>query len=133
MKSASKKKRLAGSKARTSRSQTRNQAKSSIQRQALSDLLVNQIGEEELNTVTDPLLKLMARCERQRGDRPLPRPFASTAGENGSSGEIAGAALANPFTEAGTLSNVTVGPNRYYINNVFNLADGAAASGTALA
>jgi hypothetical protein len=100
--------------------------------EALSDLLVNQIGEEELNTVTDPLLSSWHDARGEEVTDLCRDAFASTAGENGSSGEIAGAALANPFTEAGTLSNVTVGPNRYYINNVFNLATGGCVGGVGL-
>jgi len=89
---------------------------------ALSDLLVNQIAEEEMNTVTDPLLNAWHDTKGEEATDLCRNSFASTAGEGGSVGEIAGSVLANPLTEAGTLSNVTVGPRRYYINNVFSLS-----------
>jgi hypothetical protein len=89
----------------------------------LPDVLVNQIGEEEMNTVTDPLLDSWQTPKGEEATDLCRDVFAGTAGENGSGGEIAGEALANLHTDAGTLSNVTVGPNRYYINNVYSQGD----------
>jgi PKD domain-containing protein len=91
--------------------------------EGLSDLLVNQIAEEEMNTVTDPLLASWHDAKGNEATDICRDFFASTAGEGGSHGEIAGSATAVQETEAGTLSNVTVGAHRYYINNVFSLSD----------
>ena len=99
---------------------------------ALSDLIVNQIAEEEMNTVTDPLLNAWQDTRGEEATDLCRNFFASTAGENGSGGEIAGSVVANPLTEAGTLSNVTVGPHRYYINNVFTLATDGCSGGPGL-
>jgi hypothetical protein len=100
---------------------------------ALSDLLVNQISEEEMNTVTDPLLNAWQDTKHEEATDLCRNFFASTAGEGeGDVGEIAGSVVANPLTEAGTLSNVTVGPGRYYINNVFSLSGGSCSGGPGL-
>jgi len=99
---------------------------------ALSDLVVNQIAEEEMNTVTDPLLNAWQDTKGEEATDLCRNFFASTAGEGGSGGEIAGSVVANPLTEAGTLSNVTVGPGRYYINNVFSLSGGSCLGGPGL-
>jgi hypothetical protein len=99
---------------------------------ALSDVLVNQIAEEEMNTVTDPLLDSWQTPKGKEATDICRDVFAGTAGENGSDGEIAGAVAANPRTFAGTLSNVTVGPGRYYINNVYNRAGGGCDGGLGL-
>ncbi len=96
----------------------------------LSDLLVNQIAEEEVNTVTDPLLGSWQNASGEEATDLCRNVFAGTAGASG--GGIGGSATANLFTEAGTLSNVTIGPGRYYINNVFNLATGGCAGGVGL-
>ncbi len=96
----------------------------------LSDVLVNQIAEEEVNTVTDPLLGSWHNASGDEATDLCRNVFANTAGPKG--GEIAGSATANLFTEAGTLSNVMVGPGRYYINNVFNLAEGGCVGGVGL-
>jgi hypothetical protein len=99
---------------------------------ALSDLLINQIAEEEINTVTDPLLNAWQDAKSEEATDLCRNFFASTAGEEGSGGEIAGSVVANPLTEAGTLSNVTVGPGRYYINNVFSLSGYSCSGGPGL-
>jgi hypothetical protein len=99
---------------------------------ALSDLLVNQIAEEEMNTVTDPLLASWHDAKGNEATDICRDFFASTAGEGDSRGEIAGSATAQKETEAGTLSNVTVGAHRYYINNVFSLSDDRCSGGLGL-
>jgi hypothetical protein len=98
----------------------------------LSDLLINQIAEEEINTVTDPLLGSWQDNKGEEATDLCRNFFASTAGEEDSDGEIAGSATANLLTGAGTLSNVTVGPGRYYINNVFSLSEKACSGGLGL-
>jgi hypothetical protein len=99
---------------------------------ALSDLLVNQISEEEMNTVTDPLL---GSWKDNKGDEVTDicrDVFAGTAGEGESHGEVTGSVAAQKGTQAGTLSNVTLGEHRYYINNVFSLAEGGCSGGLGL-
>jgi PKD domain len=86
----------------------------------LTDLLVNQISEEEMNIITDPLLGSWQNASGAEVTDLCRNAFASTAGSGG--GAIGGSVTASPFTEAGSLSNVTVGPKSYYINNTFNLA-----------
>jgi hypothetical protein len=100
--------------------------------EALSDLLVNQIAEEEMDTVTDPLLASWHDAKGNEATDICRDFFASTAGEGGSHGEISGSAVAKRETEAGTLSNVTVGAHRYYINNVFSLAEDGCSGGLGL-
>jgi hypothetical protein len=100
--------------------------------EALTDVLVNQISEEEMNTVTDPLL---GSWQDKKGDEASDicrDVFAGTAGENGSGGEISGSVTANEKTEAGTLANVSLGAHRYYINNVYNLSGAECAGGLGL-
>jgi len=99
---------------------------------ALTDLIVNQISAEEMNTVTDPLLNAWQDARGEEATDLCRNFFASTDGIGESRGEIAGTATANPLTEAGTLSNVTVGPGRYYINNVFSLSGGVCLGGPGL-
>jgi hypothetical protein len=98
----------------------------------LTDLLVNQISEEEMNTVTDPLLGSWQDKKGNEATDLCRNFFASTAGENESDGEIAGSVTANKETQAGTLSNVTLGAGRYYINNVFSRATGGCSGGLGL-
>lgn len=100
--------------------------------QALTDVLVNQIAEEEMNTVTDPLL---GSWQDNKGDEATDicrNFFASTAGEKGSHGEISGSVSTQEETQAGTLSNVTLGAKRYYINNVFSLSEFGCSGGLGL-
>ena len=86
-----------------------------------------------MNTVTDPLLNAWQDTKGEEATDLCRNFFASTAGEGeGNVGEIAGSVVANPLTEAGTLSNVTVGPGRYYINNVFSLSGGSCSGGPGL-
>jgi hypothetical protein len=99
---------------------------------ALSDVLVNQVSEEEMNTVTDPLLDAWQAAKGDEATDVCRDVFDNTAGEGESEGEIAGVVTASPKTYAGTLSNVTVGPHRYYINNVYSQAERHCSGGLAL-
>ncbi len=100
--------------------------------EALTDVVVNQIAEEEMNTVTDPLLSSWQDDKGNEVTDICRNFFASTAGENGSGGEIAGSVTAQEETGAGTLSNVSLGANRYYINNVFSLSENGCSGGLGL-
>lgn len=86
--------------------------------QGLSDVLVNQIAEEQANIVTDPLLTSWhdpgSGSEVTDECRDV---FASTAEPS----ILGGSVLAKPKTEAGTLSNENVAGGTYYINNVVNV------------
>ncbi len=96
----------------------------------LSDVLVNQISEEQMNIATDPLLSSWHGAAGSEVTDLCRNVFGATAGAGG--GEISGSVKANANTEAGSLSNVTVGGGRYYINNVFNLASGGCSGGVGL-
>ncbi len=98
----------------------------------LPDVLVNQISEEEMNTVTDPLLDSWQTAKGKEATDICRDVFGNTAGEDGSGGEVAGTVVANMETDAGTLSNVAVGPNRYYVNNVYSKADRHCSGGLGL-
>jgi hypothetical protein len=87
----------------------------------LSDLLVNQIAEEQMNIVTDPLLSSWQDAKGNEVTDLCRNTFAATAGPTG--GAIGGSVKADLHTEAGTLSNVTLGTRSFYINNVFNQAE----------
>jgi hypothetical protein len=86
----------------------------------LTDLLINQIAQQEMDTVTDPLLTSWHATGGGEVTDLCRNSFASTAGVSG--GAIGGSVKAELHTEAGTLSNVTLGERPYYINNIFNLA-----------
>ena len=96
----------------------------------LADLAINQIAEEEMNTVSDPLLNAWQDAAGNEVTDLCRNIFGNTAGPTG--GEISGTATANLETEAGSLSNVSVGNGRYYINNIFNLAQRGCAGGVGL-
>jgi hypothetical protein len=85
---------------------------------ALTDVLVGQIAEEQANIVTDPLLTSWHNSVTGREATDECRnEFASTAAPS----SIQGGAAANAKTEAGTLSNESIGGGSYYVNNVINL------------
>ena len=92
----------------------------------LTDVLVNQIAVEEMNTVTDPLLNAWQNAAGDEATDMCRNVFAST-GEDG----VTGSAFAQLFTEAGTLSNVSLGGGRFYVNNVFSLGNEAASDRSA--
>ncbi len=100
---------------------------------ALTDVLVNQISEEEMNTVTDPLLSSWKDAKGNEATDICRNVFASTAGEDESGGEVTGSVVAGKDTGAGTLSNVSLGDHRYYINNVFSRAEDGCSGGLGLA
>jgi hypothetical protein len=99
---------------------------------ALTDVLVNQISEEEMNTATDPLLSSWKDAKGNEATDICRNIFAGTAGEDGSEGEVTGSVVASKETGAGTLSNVSLGDHRYYINNVFSLAEDSCVGGLGL-
>ena len=79
----------------------------------LADLIVSQIGVEQQNIVTDPLLNAWQDSSGKEATDECRDFFAPTSG---------GGVTANPETFAGTLSNQTLGAGNYYINDAFNLA-----------
>jgi hypothetical protein len=85
---------------------------------ALTDVLISQIAEEQANIVTDPLLTSWHNpvTGREATDE-CRNTFAATAGPTG----VIGVVTADPETEAGTLSNETIGGGNYYVNNVINV------------
>jgi hypothetical protein len=96
----------------------------------LSDVLINQISEEAMNIVTDPLLSSWHSAAGNEATDLCRNQFDATAGASG--GEIGGSVVADPHTEAGSLSNVSLGAGRYYINNVFSLSSGVCEGGIGL-
>jgi hypothetical protein len=91
----------------------------------LADLIVNQIIEQQANTVTNPLLNAWQDSQGKEATDECRDQFASTAGPSG--GVIAGSVTAEEHTEAGTLSNTELSSpelngGSYYLNNVFSLA-----------
>jgi hypothetical protein len=99
----------------------------------LTDVLVNQISEEEMNTITDPLLNAWQNAAGDEVTDMCRNFFAATAAEGeGNTGEITGSSAAQLLTEAGTLSNVSVGAGRFYINNVYSLSQHDCVGGVGL-
>jgi hypothetical protein len=91
----------------------------------LADLIINQIAQEQSNTVTNPLLNAWQDSEGKEVTDECRNRFASTAGPSG--GVIGGSVTADEHTEAGKLSNMELSSPElssglYYINNVFNLS-----------
>jgi hypothetical protein len=85
---------------------------------ALSDVIAGQIAEEQANIVTDPLLTSWHNLSTGREATDECRNvFASTAAPS----SIKGSAVADPKTEAGSLSNEAIGGGLYYVNNVINV------------
>ncbi len=84
----------------------------------LTDVLVNQIAEEQANIVTDPLLESWhnAASHNEATDE-CRNVFGDTAGPS----EIEGGVNANEETEAGTLANENVAGGHVYVNNVINV------------
>jgi hypothetical protein len=83
----------------------------------LADLIIGQIGAEQQNIVTDPLLngwQQQTPALRNESTDECRNFFAS--------GTLGGSVTANPETFAGTLFNQTLGQGNYYINDAFNLA-----------
>ena len=84
---------------------------------ALSDVLINQIAEEQANIVTDPLLTSWHNpiSGREATDE-CRNVFAATA----SPSTLGGSVQADLATEAGTLYNEELAGQNYYINNIIN-------------
>lgn len=80
--------------------------------EGLADLIVGQIGIEQQDTVTDPLLNGWHDSAGNEVTDECRNSFF-TAG---------GSAEANLFTLAGTLSNQSFGGRSYYLNDAYNLA-----------
>ena len=80
----------------------------------LADLIINQIGAEQQNIVTDPLLNRLERPELATR-----RPTSAATSLPTSLG---GSVTANPETFAGTLFNQSLDGGNYYLNDAFNLA-----------
>ena len=77
----------------------------------LADLIIGQIGVEQQNIVTDPLLNGWQDSEGNEVTDECRNFFAPTGGS----------AAANPNTKAGTLSDQSFGQS-YYLNDAYNLA-----------
>ncbi|HEV7163171.1 MAG TPA: PKD domain-containing protein [Solirubrobacteraceae bacterium] len=78
----------------------------------LVDVIINQIAEEQANTVTNPLLNAWQD------------PLGNEATDECRNfmAPVQGSYEAVPDTGAGTLYNQTIGEGKYYINNSFNLS-----------
>ncbi|MCW3033634.1 MAG: hypothetical protein JWM60_1979 [Solirubrobacterales bacterium] len=84
---------------------------------ALTDVLVNQIAEEQANIVTNPLLTSWQNpVSRREATDECRNVFAATA----SPSSIKGEAVKKAGTEAGNLENELIAGGAYYVNNVFN-------------
>jgi hypothetical protein len=79
----------------------------------LADLIINQIGVEQQNIVTDPLLSSWKDPSGDEATDECRNFFASIVG---------GSVVANPETYAGTLYNQSLNGGKYYLNDAFNLA-----------
>lgn len=79
----------------------------------LADLIINQIGVEQQNIVTDPLLDAWQDPAHNESTDECRNKFFPTLG---------GSVIANEFTKAGTLFNQTLDGGDYYINDAFSLA-----------
>ena len=82
----------------------------------LADLIISQIGVEQQNIVTDPLLNGWQQ------QTPLRNESTDECRNFFASAALSGSVTANNETFAGTLSNQTLGEGNYYINDAFNLA-----------
>jgi hypothetical protein len=79
----------------------------------LADLIVSQIGAEQQNIVTDPLLNAWQDSSGKEATDECRDFFAPPLG---------GSVVAGPETFAGTLYNQTLAGGNYYLNDAFNLA-----------
>jgi hypothetical protein len=98
----------------------------------LADLIVNQIAEEQANIVTDPLLSSWKNEQDEEVTDECRDVFGNTVSTSSEAG-IQGSVAANQDTEAGTLSNESLGGGRYYVNNTFSIAGMQCSGGAALA
>lgn len=83
--------------------------------QALADVIVNQIAVEQANIVTDPLL---ASWQNNSTGAEATDECRDQFGATAEPSKIEGNNTPDEHTNAGTLSNETVGEGLYYINNV---------------
>jgi hypothetical protein len=93
----------------------------------LADLIINQIAQEQANIVTDPLL---ASWQDEAGHEVTDicrNTYGNTVG-----GPVSGSGAADNETEAGFISNETVGDGRYYIANVWSASSSHCEGGTGL-
>ena len=79
----------------------------------LADLIINQIGVEQQNIVTNPLLNAWQDSSGKEATDECRDFFATIVG---------GSSAINEESGAGTLFNQTLGGNNYYLNDAFNLA-----------
>jgi PKD domain-containing protein len=79
----------------------------------LSDLVINQIGLEQQNMVTDPLLNAWQDEHKYENTDECRFLFGAVRG---------GGASANPETGAGTLYDQVLDGGNYYLNDAFSLA-----------
>lgn len=79
----------------------------------LADLIIGQIGVEQQNVVTDPLLNAW---QDEDGNE------ATDECRNFFSPPLGGELKANPLTEAGSLYTQTLSGGNYYLNDAFDLA-----------
>jgi hypothetical protein len=86
----------------------------------LADLIISQIGVEQQNIVTDPLLDAWQDKETVSSEEVGYE--ATDECRNWFYGTLGGSSAANKNTGAGTLSNQSLGSGAYYINDAFNLA-----------
>jgi PKD domain len=81
----------------------------------LVDLIINQVSEEQQNTITDPLLNGWQDPAGNEVTDECRNFFASA-------NPLGGSVSANENTGAGTLSNQVVAGANYYLNDAFDLA-----------
>jgi hypothetical protein len=80
----------------------------------LADLIVSQIGIEQQNIVTDPLLNAWQDSKGKEATDQCRNFYAK--------GSVGGSASAAPESGAGTLYNQTLNSHNYYLNMAFDLA-----------
>jgi len=79
----------------------------------LADIIINQIGTEQQNIVTNPLLNAWQDPANHEATDECRNVFALVLG---------GSVVASKESGAGTLFNQSLGGGRYYLNDAFNLA-----------
>ncbi len=93
----------------------------------LADLTINQIAMEQADIVTDPLFASWKDGTGHEVTEICHDIFGNTD-KNG----IEGSGQADPETEAGFLSNETIGDGRYYVNNVYSAGESHCAGAVGL-
>lgn len=84
---------------------------------SLQDVIVDQIAEEQANVTTDPLL---TSWQNTSTGSEATDECRDAFGATSEPSVLTGVETNQPGTEAGTLSNETVGEHEYYINNVID-------------